>query len=429
MDMMQKAAAAKRASIGLAVAEGRLKNEALEAIARILDDEREAVKEANRKDLARSEAEGLPGPILKRLKFQDEKIDGVIEGIRSLMTLEDPVGRTTFSMELDEGLELYRITCPIGVIGVIFESRPDALVQISTLCLKSGNALLLKGGSEAMETNRILYELIKRASEEAGMAEGWIQLMETRADVSAMLGMDAHIDLILPRGSNSFVKYIMDHSNIPVLGHSDGICHTYIHQTAELEKSLKVLYDAKTQYVAACNATETLLVDAAVAKRFLPAVAELFEGKVELIGCEKTREIIEVLPAGEDTWKTEHLDYRLSVKVVEGLEEAVEHINTYGSGHTESILTEDPAAARRFMAMVDAASTYWNCSTRFADGFRYGFGAEVGISTSKIHARGPVGLEGLMIYKYKLLGNGHIVQDYAEKKKRYTHKRMDKIFE
>lgn len=429
MDMMQKAAAAKRASIGLAVAESRLKNEALEAIARILDDEREAVKEANRKDLARSEAEGLPGPILKRLKFQDEKIDGVIEGIRSLMTLEDPVGRTTFSMELDEGLELYRITCPIGVIGVIFESRPDALVQISTLCLKSGNALLLKGGSEAMETNRILYELVKRASEEAGMAEGWIQLMETRADVSAMLGMDAYIDLILPRGSNSFVKYIMDHSNIPVLGHSDGICHTYIHQAAELEKSLKVLYDAKTQYVAACNATETLLVDAAVANRFLPAVADLFKGKVELIGCEKTREIIEVRPAGEDTWKTEHLDYRLSVKVVEGLEEAVEHINTYGSGHTESILTEDPAAARRFMAMVDAASTYWNCSTRFADGFRYGFGAEVGISTGKIHARGPVGLEGLMIYKYKLLGNGHIVQDYAEKKKRYTHRRMDKAFE
>ena len=429
MDMKQKGMAAKHASLEMAALDGKIKNVILKSIAKALHDNMDSIMGANSVDLRRSEKEGLAAPILKRLKFQQDKIVGVVDGIESLVELEDPVGKTTYSMEIDEGLELFRVTCPIGVVGVIFESRPDALVQISSLCLKSGNSVLLKGGSEAMETNRKLFEIIRDASVECGAPEGWIQLMETRGDVAEMLGMDDEIDLILPRGSNAFVKYIMDNSNIPVLGHSDGICHTYVHSDADMEKSLKVIYDAKTQYVAACNATETILVNQAAAGEFLPEIKKIFDGEVEIFGCGRTREYIDVKSADESNWKTEYLDYKVSVKVVESIDDAIKHINTYGSRHTECILTEDEKAAKRFMALVDAASTYWNCSTRFADGFRYGFGAEVGISTSKIHARGPVGLDGLTIYKYKMLGNGHIVEDYASKKRVFKHKRMEKTFE
>jgi len=428
MNMKQKGLAAKHASLELAALDGKTKNNVLISVAKALNEKKKSIMQANAIDLERSEKEGLPGPILKRLKFQEDKIEGVVDGIRSLVKLDDPVGKTTYSMELDEGLELYRVTCPIGVVGVIFESRPDALVQISSLCLKSGNAVLLKGGSEAMETNRRLYEIIRDASIESGAPEGWIQLMETREDVAEMLGMDEEIDLILPRGSNAFVKYIMDNSNIPVLGHSDGICNTYVHSDADMEKSLRVIYDAKTQYVAACNATETILIHEDAAEKLLPEIEKIFKDKVEIFGCQKTSKYINVEPADENTWKTEHLDYKVSIKVVSGMDEAIKHINTYGSRHTECILTEDEKLAKRFMALVDAASTYWNCSTRFADGFRYGFGAEVGISTSKIHARGPVGLDGLMIYKYKMLGNGHIVEDYASKKRVFTHRKMEKEF-
>jgi len=429
MDMKQKGIAAKQASLEMAALDGKIKNKILNSVAKALHENMDSIMEANSLDLQRSEQENLPSPILKRLKFKKDKIDGVVDGIESLVGLEDPVGKTTYSMEIDEGLELFRVTCPIGVVGVIFESRPDALVQISSLCLKSGNSVLLKGGSEAMETNRKLYEVIREASALAGAPKGWIQLMETREDVAEMLGMDEEIDLILPRGSNAFVKYIMDNSNIPVLGHSDGICHTYVHSDAEMDKSVKVIYDSKTQYVAACNATETILVNEEVAKEFLPEIKRIFDGKVEIFGCKRTREYIDVEIADESSWETEYLDYKVSVKVVGNIDAAIRHINKYGSRHTECILTEDETAAKKFMALVDAASTYWNCSTRFADGFRYGFGAEVGISTSKIHARGPVGLDGLMIYKYKMLGNGHIVEDYASKKKVFKHKRMEKTFE
>ncbi len=429
MNMKQKGSAAKQASLELAALDGKIKNNILLSVAKALNENKKSIIEANEVDLKRSKEEGLPGPVLKRLKFQEDKIEGVVDGIRSLVDLDDPVGKTSYAMELDEGLELFRVTCPIGVVGVIFESRPDALVQISSLCLKSGNSVLLKGGSEAMETNRKLYELIRDASTGSGAPEGWIQLMESREDVAEMLKMDEEIDLILPRGSNAFVKYIMNNSNIPVLGHSDGICHTYIHEDANVEKSLRVIYDAKTQYVAACNATETILVHEAAAQTFLPKIEKMFKGEVEIFGCEKTRKFINAEISDENTWKTEYLDYKVSIKVVSGIDEAIKHINTYGSSHTECILTEDENVAKRFMALVDAASTYWNCSTRFADGYRYGFGAEVGISTSKIHARGPVGLDGLMIYKYKMLGNGHIVEDYASKKKVFTHKKIEKSFE
>ncbi|NLG87931.1 MAG: glutamate-5-semialdehyde dehydrogenase [Clostridiaceae bacterium] len=423
MDIIHAAQNAKKAAIELSTASTGQKNRALQLIAESLVANKNEIIEKNEIDLKRSESENLPKPLLKRLKFDEKKLSETVDGINSLIGLPDPVGKTLLATELDNGLELYKISCPIGVIGVIFESRPDALVQISTLCLKSGNAVLLKGGSEAVETNRVLARIIKEASEKAGIPSGWIHLLETREDVKNMLALDKWIDLIIPRGSNDFVRYIMDNSRIPVLGHSDGICHCYVDKDADINMALDIVIDSKTQYVAVCNAAETLLVHSDIAEVFLPELKKRTDQKnVVLKGCEKTRKIIDVQAANDDDWKTEYLDYILSVKVVSSLEEAIDHINTFGSGHTDAVITTDRTAAEKFMNMVDSANVFWNCSTRFSDGFRYGFGAEVGISTSKIHARGPVGLDGLLIYKYKLIGNGHIVSDYAEKKKAFTHR-------
>lgn len=430
LSMEKLARQVKESSLLLAAAKTELKNKALARIAESLKERKGEIIEANREDLLRSERENLPEPLLKRLKFDESKIADVIDGIYSLIKLEDPVGKTLLSTELDSGLELYKVTCPIGVIGVIFESRPDALVQISTLCLKSGNGVLLKGGSEASSTNRILSEIIIAATAEAGIPPKWAALLETREDVNEMLKMDRYIDLIIPRGSNDFVRYIMEHSKIPVLGHADGICHCYVEEDADLEMALKIVVDSKTQYVAVCNALETLLVHGKIAPAFLPPLKKaLEEKKVELLGCPRTREIIPIQAATEDDWRTEYLDYKLSIKVVSGLEEAIDHINRYGSGHTDSIVTSDRKKAARFMDYVDSGNVFWNCSTRFSDGFRYGFGAEVGIGTGKIHARGPVGLDGLVIYKYKLLGNGHIVEDYAERRKTFKHRDLQKEFD
>lgn len=419
----------KEASIRLSAAGTELKNNALANIARSLMDRKDEIIKANSEDLKRSEEEKLAAPLLKRLKFDDAKIADVIDGINSLINLEDPVGKTLLSTELDEELELYKVSCPIGVIGVIFESRPDALVQISTLCLKSGNGVLLKGGSEARETNRILAEIIEKATEEAGIPSNWIKLIETRADVNEMLKMDQYIDLIIPRGSNEFVRYIMDNSRIPVMGHADGICHCYIDEDSDVDMAVRVVADSKTQYVAVCNATETLLVHRKAASKVLPELKKALDLKnVELIGCTDTQKIIPVTSAIEEDWKTEYLDYKLSVKIVDDIDEAINHINTYGSGHTDSIITNSKDNAARFMSLVDSGNVFWNCSTRFSDGFRYGFGAEVGVSTSKIHSRGPVGLDGLLIYKYKVVGKGHIVEDYAKKTKTFKHKKMNKEF-
>ncbi len=417
----------KSASIKLAVSTTAEKNNALLSIADALLNHKEDIFAANRQDLKRSEEENVPFPLLKRLKFDESKLNDVIAGIHSLVGLEDPVGRTLLSTELDDGLELYRVTCPIGAIGIIFESRPDALVQISTLCLKSGNGVLLKGGSEAIETNRVLARLIISATEAAGIPKGWCSLLETRSDINELLKQDKYVDLIIPRGSNEFVRYIMNNTNIPVMGHADGICHCYIDNTADMDMAVRVAIDSKTQYVAVCNAMETLLVHEAAAKEFLPGLKKAADEKnVELFGCSKTTAIISVSPASEDDWRTEYLDYKLSVKIVGSLDEAIDHINTYGSGHTDSIVTADKDAAARFMSLVDSGNVMWNCSTRFSDGFKYGLGAEVGISTGKLHARGPVGLEGLVIYKYKLIGNGHIVSDYAEKRSSFTHRKLDR---
>lgn len=429
MNMTNLAHNLKEASLKLAGTGSEIKNTALQRIADSLKIRKEEIIAANRKDLLRSKEENLSPPLLKRLKFDQAKINDVIEGIHSLINLEDPVGKTILSTQLDEELELYRVTCPIGVIGVIFESRPDALVQISTLCLKSGNSVLLKGGSEARETNRVLIDVILSATKETGIPSNWAALLETRADVNEMLKMDGYIDLIIPRGSNEFVKYIMENSNIPVMGHADGICHCYVDNDADLDMAVKVSVDSKTQYVAVCNATETILVHENIATDFLPALKNTLDKKqVQLRGCPKTQSIIQINPASEEDWKTEYLDYILSIKVVSGLDEAIKHINQYGSGHTDCIITSNKLKAVKFMNYVDSGNVFWNCSTRFSDGFRYGFGAEVGISTNKIHARGPVGLEGLVIYKYKVIGNGHIVEDYTNRTKVFTHKKLNKDF-
>jgi glutamate-5-semialdehyde dehydrogenase len=426
MNISEIAAVAGSASIQLAVAMTDVKNNALAEIAKALKQHSAEIVSANKEDLVTAEKNNLAGPLLKRLKFDEGKIADVCAGIDSLIKIDDPVGKTITATELDKGLELYKVSCPIGVIGVVFESRPDALVQISTLCLKSGNAVLLKGGSEAAKTNRILAETISEASEKAGLPNGWIQLLETRQDVAQMLALDEYIDLVIPRGSNDFVRYIMDNTNIPVLGHADGICHVYIDSDADLDMAVNITVDSKCQYVAVCNAAETLLVDNKIAEKFLPKVKTSLEEKgVQLRGCEKTTSIIDVQPAVEEDWSTEYLDYILSIKIVDSLEQAIEHINHYGSGHTDTIVTADKEKAERFMDLVDSANVLWNCSTRFADGFRYGLGAEVGISTNKIHARGPVGLEGLVIYKWKLLGTGQVVADYTgSEAKKFTHRRI-----
>ena len=425
MSIAEKAKKAKPASILLSAVKTDAKNAALAQIAEALKSRSAEIIAANQKDLRLAEKNKLASPLLKRLKFDEGKIADVCAGIETLIKLDDPVGQTLLATQLDEGLNLYKVSCPIGVIGIIFESRPDALVQISTLCLKSGNAAILKGGSEAANTNKILAKVIADATLKAGIPVGWIQLLENRQDVAEMLKMDDYIDLVIPRGSNEFVRYIMNHTNIPVLGHADGICHVYVDGQADIDMAVNITVDSKCQYVAVCNATETLLVDNKIAKEFLPKIkTALDEKNVELRGCKKTRAIIKVKPATEKDWSTEYLDYILSIKVVNDVDEAIEHINHYGSHHTDAIVTQDKAAAEKFLDLVDSAGVFWNCSTRFCDGYRYGLGAEVGISTTKIHARGPVGLEGLLIYKWKLLGSGQIVADYAEGKKRFSHKKL-----
>ncbi len=413
--LYSKAVTSKQASFTMALLDNETKNKALEAVASALLMNKEKIFEANKLDLERSEKEGLEGPLMKRLRFDEHKLNDVVDGIRSLMTLEDPVGKIKLHTTLDDGLELYRVTCPIGVIGVIFESRPDALVQIATLCLKSGNSVFLKGGREALETNKALYEIIRDASESSGVPEGWINLLESRDDVNAMLELNECIDLIIPRGSNSFVQYIMKNTTIPVMGHADGVCHTYIDKDADEATALKVAVDAKTQYVSVCNATETILIDKSLENTLMPKLIKALEEKNVIVNLE----------ADVEDWHHEYLDYEVSIKLTNNIDEAIDHINKYGSGHTDAIITTNKENAEYFMNKVDSGSVLLNCSTRFADGFRYGFGAEVGISTSKLHARGPVGLEGLVSYKYKLYGEGHIVGDYASGEKKFKHIRRD----
>ncbi len=410
----QVAAQMKLESPVMAATSVEMRNDALARIREALLDQQEKIFAANAQDLEAAEKDGVPAAVVKRLRFDEHKLADVCAGITDLVSLPDPVGRELLRRELDDGLVLVRESCPIGVIGVIFEARPDALVQISTLCLKSGNCALLKGGSETLRTNKALFEVIHAAAVDAGLPSTCLHQVEAREEIGQLLECDESVDLLIPRGSNAFVRYIMDHTRIPVMGHADGICHIYVDEDANIEKAVRIVVDAKVQYTAACNAVETLLVHRSIAQRALPAIVAGLEAEgVEVRGTEEVRAIVECVPATDEDWDTEYLALTISIKLVDNVDEAIEHINRHGSHHTDAIVTENPATAERFMQLVDSAGVYQNASTRFADGFRYGFGAEVGISTSKLHARGPVGLEGLVTYKYKIYGTDHIVGDYA----------------
>lgn len=413
MDYQKIASQVKADSFKTASLSRQVRDKALQAMIDSLSAHKEEIFAANARDLERAAADALPTPIQNRLKFDEHKLDDCISGIQDLRAMEDPLFQQLLKRQLDDGLTLVKTTCPIGVIGVIFESRPDALVQISSLCVKSGNCAILKGGSEAAATNRVLFNVIHQAGVQAGMPDGFATLIEDRAGIDELLKCHESVDLIIPRGSNQFVQYIMANSKIPVMGHADGVCHVYVDAAADVKKAVPIVIDSKTQYVAACNAAETLLVNRCVAADFLPKLADAAGTSIEFRGDEAACSMMGCEPADESDFETEYLDYILSIKIVDGLDEAIEHINRYGSHHTDCIITEDQDAAAAFMSNVDSAGVYQNCSTRFADGFRYGFGAEVGISTGKLHARGPVGLDGLVTYKYKLYGNGQIVADYA----------------
>ncbi len=421
----EKASRAKTASIELGKASTDLKNRALDRVAEVLEERVEDILEANSADLKEA-GEKAGSPLYKRLELTEDKIAQMVKAVKGLVRLPDPVGETVYSMELDRDLELYKVTVPLGVVAVIFESRPDVIVQVGSLCLKSGNSVILKGGSEAKNTNRTIYALIKTATEEEGIPDGWIQLAETREDVAQLLRLEDKISLIIPRGSNELVKNIQANTRIPVLGHAAGVCHVYIDRDADPEKAARIAYDSKCQCPAVCNAMETLLVDRKAAKKVLPSLWERYaQAGVKGKGDEEACKLLPGLaPASEADWGAEYCDLAMNVKIVDGVKEAVERINRYGSGHTDAIVTENEEAARYFIETVDSSSVMWNASTRFSDGFRYGLGAEVGISTGKIHARGPVGLEGLVTWKWILKGRGHAVSDYDRKK--YLHKRLNR---
>ena len=424
---IEVAKATRQAARQLGICSAVVKNQALEAIACALETATPEILAANAADCKAAEIDGISPSLYARLKLDETKLKAAIAGVRDLQRLPDPVGSVQIHRELDTGLILKRITCPLGVLGVIFEARPDAVIQISSLAIKSGNGVILKGGKEAIKSCEAIVKAIHQGLAKTEIPPNAIQLLTTREEILALLKLDDYVDLIIPRGSNSFVRFIQDNTRIPVLGHAEGICHLYIDKSADIAKAISITVDSKIQYAAACNAMETLLVHQDIAPQFLPLVQEALQGaKVELRGDEMTSKIINVIPATETDWATEYSDLILSIKVVESLADAIAHINTYGSKHTEAIATEDDVAAATFLAQVNAAGVYHNCSTRFADGFRYGFGAEVGISTQQMPPRGPVGLEGLVTYKYQITGNGHIVATYSGKNaKPFTHRDLE----
>lgn len=423
MNIKEEAKAVKLASPKMAGTSEEARNNALLEVVKQLKARQQEIFEANAMDLKQAEIDKVAAPIIKRLKFDETKLRDVIAGIEDLVKLEDPLFKQDMHRQLDEGLTLYRETCPIGVIGVIFEARPDALIQISSLCIKSGNCVILKGGSETMNSNRVLFNIIYEAVIKSGMPENCMLQLEARSEITDLLTCNESVDLLIPRGSNAFVQYIMNNTKIPVMGHADGICHIYVDKEADFNKAIPIIIDAKTQYVSACNSVETLLIHKDIVDEFVPKLYEaLKENNVELRGTEEIVKLTGCNQGTEEDNRKEYLDYIVSAKVVNSLDEAIEHINYFGSHHTDCIITENSETANEFMRYVDSAGVYQNCSTRFADGYRYGFGAEVGISTSKIHARGPVGLEGLVSYKYKLFGNGNVVDDYAKGKKQFHFK-------
>lgn len=424
--------AARRAACELARLSTDQRNQILLAAADMIEAREAEILKANQQDCESLERDLTAGTasaaLLKRLKTSSAGIKDMARQVRDVARLDDPLGRVLATTDLDDGLTLQKVSCALGVVAVIFESRPDVVPQVGSLAIKTGNGLVLKGGAEARQTNRVLvsiwHEALAAVSPSLRPA---VCAIADRADVARILEMDRDIDLVVPRGSTEFVNYVFAHSRIPVLGHGSGICHIYVDSAADLKMARKVIVDAKVQYPAACNSVEKVLVHRAIAQEFLPKlVAALQSAGVEVRSCSRTTKLLsqdQIIPATELDWHTEYGDLKITVKIVDDIREAIEHINHYGSRHTESILTSDENAADLFMDEVDAASVFHNASTRFADGFRYGLGAELGISNSKLHARGPVGLEGLLTYKYKLHGSGQTVTEYAQGKRTFKHRR------
>lgn len=424
---------AKAASRLLAVLPANRRDAALMAAADAIEQHRLEILSANKLDCSEAasavESGRMSRALLKRLQTSEQGIASMSLGVRDVAALPDPLGKQLAVTELDDGLTLYKESCPLGVVGIVFEARPEVVPQVAALALKSGNAVILKGGAEAAHTNQALVSIWRDAlSDFPEIPAGAVNLLQTREDVAQLLMLDRELDLIIPRGSQQFVRYIAEHSRIPVLGHGEGICHVYVDRSADLPKALRIAFDSKVQYPAACNAAETLLVHEQIAERFLPEMIKRFRAAgVEVRGCPRTIALVpagDVAPATEEDWATEYSELVISIKIVDSVDEAIKHIDTYGSAHTEAIVTEDREAAAHFMERVDAAGVYHNASTRFADGFRYGFGAELGISTSKLHARGPVGLEGLTTYKYKLFGSGQVVASYSSGEQSFKHRRV-----
>lgn len=419
----------KKASVSLAQTGVDERNSALLAIRDALIKNKDRIDDANKKDLLRAEEKGETSALVARLKYSESKQQQSLKGLEEVVALPDPIFKVREKREIDSSFVLSKVNVPLGVIAMIFEARPDALIQIASLALKSGNGLILKGGSEAQETNRVLTEIIKEATSSFSFSSDWIESLETRDDVMTLLSADKYVDLVIPRGSGTFVRFVMEHTHIPVLGHAEGLCITYVEKTADIEKSVKILVDAKTQYPAACNATETILVDKEIASSLLPLLSQAFEEKGVIVHADER-----ALPyfkngikALSDDLNREYLGKECAVKVVDSFDEALSHIREHSSHHTDAILTEDKSKAEEFIHSVDSADVFVNCSTRFADGYRFGLGSEVGISTSRIHARGPVGLEGLMTTKWILVGHGETVGEYSgDGAKSFHFKELDK---
>lgn len=405
----------RQAASKLAILSTEAKNQAIASIAQALESAKDEIVSANIADCEAATAAGIAKPLYKRLQLDEHKLRDAIAGVRDVGKLADPVGQVQIHRELDSGLVLKRVTCPLGVLGIIFEARPEAAIQIVSLAIKSGNGVILKCGKEAVRSCEAIVKAIKQGLSHTDVSPDVVQLLTTREETLELLKLDKYVDLIIPRGSNSFVRFVQENTRIPVLGHADGICHLYVDEAANINKAVQIAVDAKIQYAAACNAIETMLVHQAIAPEFLPKVAAALQAvDVELRGDEQTLKILpDIAPAVDADWETEYSDLILAVKVVDSLESAIAHINEYGSRHTDAIVTDDLATVETFFGLVNSAGVFHNCSTRFADGFRYGFGAEVGISTQQMPPRGPVGLEGLVTYKYQLTGDGHIVATYT----------------
>ena len=421
-ELLSLAAGLRRAATDLGLTSDDQRREALLAMAESLRANTGAIVAANQVDLKNAEQNGLAPALMARLKLDDVKLEGAIAGVRQLAELADPLGRRQLHRELDDGLVLERVSVPLGVVGVIFEARPDAVIQIASLAIRSGNGAILKGGREAECTNKAVMAALQQGLVATPVSPDALALLTTREDSLALLRLEGLVDLIIPRGSNELVRFIQDNTRIPVLGHADGVCHLYVDAEADPDQAVAIALDSKVQYPAACNAMETLLVHADIAEIFLEKAIPAFQAEgVRLLGDPGACSLGISEAAADADWSTEYLALTLSVRVVDDLAAALEHIRRYGSRHTEAIATRNVSTAERFLRSVDSAGVYHNCSTRFADGFRYGFGAEVGISTQTLPPRGPVGLEGLVTYRYRLRGDGHTAADYASGARRFSH--------